>query len=77
LKTTLAQQAEAEKAVPEEVLTRYRRILQSKGDVALVPVDHGSCGGCHMKLTTQTVNNARREDALAACENCGRLVYAE
>jgi len=77
LKTTLAQQAEAEKAVPEDVLSRYRRILKSKGDVALVPVDHGSCGGCHMKLTSQTVNNAHREDILAACENCGRLVYAE
>ena len=77
LKTTLAQQAEAEKAVPEDVLSRYRRILKSKGDTAIVPVDHGSCGGCHMKLTSQTVNNAHREDILAACENCGRLVYAE
>jgi predicted nucleic acid-binding Zn-ribbon protein len=77
LKTALAQQAEAEKAVDEEVLSRYRRILKSKGDVAIVAVDHGSCGGCHMKLTSQTVNNAHREDILAACENCGRLVYAE
>jgi len=77
LKTTLAQQAEAEKAVDEEVLSRYRRILKSKGDTAIVPVDHGSCGGCHMKLTSQTVNNAHREDILASCENCGRLVYAE
>jgi predicted nucleic acid-binding Zn-ribbon protein len=77
LKTALAQQAEAEKAVDEEVLSRYRRILKSKGDVAIVQVDHGSCGGCHMKLTSQTVNNAHREDILASCENCGRLVYAE
>ena len=77
LKSTLAQQAEAEKAVPEEALVRYRRILKSKGDVAVVPVNHGSCGGCHMKLTMQTANSARREDLLAACENCGRLLYAD
>ncbi len=77
LKTTLAQQEAAEQAVPEEVRGRYRRILKSKGDVAVVPVDHGSCGGCHMKLTTQTANSARREDMLTACENCGRLLYAD
>ena len=77
LKTALTQQAEAEQKVPEEVLSRYRRILKSKGDRAVVAVEHGSCTGCHMKLTTQTANSARREDMLAACDNCGRLLYAE
>ncbi len=77
LKTALAQQAEAEQKVPEEVLSRYRRILKSKGDQAVVVVEHGSCTGCHMKLTTQTANSARREDVLAACDNCGRLLYAD
>jgi predicted nucleic acid-binding Zn-ribbon protein len=77
LKTTLEQQAAAEKDVPEESLTRYRRILKSKGDVAIVPIHSGACGGCHMKLTTQTVVRARGSEGLTACENCGRLVYAE
>jgi predicted nucleic acid-binding Zn-ribbon protein len=77
LKATKEKQAEAEKAVPEEVLSRYRRLLKSKGDVAVVPVNAGSCGGCHMKLTTQTVVSARKEESLASCENCGRIVYAE
>jgi predicted nucleic acid-binding Zn-ribbon protein len=77
LKTAVVQQADAEQKVPEEVLSRYRRILKSKGDKAVVLVEHGSCTGCHMKLTTQTANSARREDLLAACDNCGRLLYAE
>jgi predicted nucleic acid-binding Zn-ribbon protein len=77
LKATKEKQAEAEKAVPEDVLSRYRRLLKSKGDVAVVPVNAGSCGGCHMKLTTQTVVSARKEESLASCENCGRIVYAE
>ena len=68
-------QAEAEKAVPEEALPRYRRILKSKKDVAIVPIQHGACGGCHMKLTTQTVHSAKGSEQLVACENCGRLVY--
>ena len=77
LKATKEKQAEAEKAVPEDVLSRYRRLLKSKGDVAVVPVQGGSCGGCHMKLTTQTVVSAHKEESLASCENCGRIVYAE
>jgi len=68
-------QAEAEKTVEPDDLSRYRRILKSKKDVALVPINGGACGGCHMKLTSQTVLSAKGGENLTACENCGRLVY--
>jgi uncharacterized protein len=68
-------QSEAEKTVPEDALSRYRRILKSKKDVAIVPLQHGSCGGCHMKVTSQTAHTAKGGEQLVACENCGRLVY--
>jgi len=69
------QQAVAEQAVDPDALSRYRRILKSKKDVAIVPIRAGACGGCHMKLTTQTVISAKGAEALTACENCGRLVF--
>jgi hypothetical protein len=68
-------QAAAEQTVPEDVLPRYRRILKSKRDVAIVPIRGGACGGCHMKLTPQTVISARAAEHLVSCDNCGRLVY--
>jgi predicted nucleic acid-binding Zn-ribbon protein len=68
-------QALAEQAVPEEALARYRRILKSKKDVAIVPINGHACGGCHMKLTSQTVLSARGGEGLVACENCGRIVF--
>ena len=68
-------QAEAAAAIDESTLERYRRILKSKKDVAVVPIQNGTCSGCHMKLTTQTVTSARNAEALIACENCGRIVY--
>ncbi len=68
-------QATAETAVDEDALARYRRILKSKKDVAIVPIHGGACGGCHMKLTSQTVITAKGGEHLASCENCGRLVY--
>jgi uncharacterized protein len=73
--TAEEKQAEAEKVVPPDALARYRRILKSKKDVAIVPIRGGACGGCHMKLTSQTVLTARGGENLTACENCGRLVY--
>jgi uncharacterized protein len=70
------QQTEAEKKVSEETLHRYRRILASKKDAAVVPILHGNCGGCHMKLTSQTILTAKGSEQLIACENCGRIVYS-
>jgi predicted nucleic acid-binding Zn-ribbon protein len=70
------QQTEAEKKVSEETLHRYRRILASKKDAAVVPILHGNCGGCHMKLTSQTILTAKGCEQLIACENCGRIVYS-
>ena len=69
------QQKAAESTVAEDVLARYRRILKSKRDVALVPIRHGACGGCHMKVTPQTSLSAKAGDQLVSCDNCGRLVY--
>ncbi len=68
-------QAAAEKTVEPDVLARYRRILKSKKDVAIVPIHGGACGGCHMKLTSQTVLSAKAAETLTSCENCGRLVF--
>jgi predicted nucleic acid-binding Zn-ribbon protein len=68
-------QESAEQTVPEDALARYRRILKSKKDVAIVPIRGGACSGCHMKLTSQTVLSARAAENLVACENCGRLVF--
>jgi predicted nucleic acid-binding Zn-ribbon protein len=73
--TAEEKQEAAEKTVPEDVLARYRRILKSKKDVAIVPIRGGACGGCHMKLTSQTVLSAKAAEQLVACENCGRLVF--
>jgi len=75
LATAQEKQAAAEQAVEEGSLSRYRRILKSKKDIAIVPIRAGACGGCHMKLTTQTVISAKGAEDLTACENCGRLVY--
>jgi uncharacterized protein len=59
----------------EDVLSRFERLFASKGDSAIVAVEHGVCTGCHMKLTTATVNAAEAGKEIVSCEQCGRILY--
>ena len=49
--------------------------LRSKGDVAIVPVQHGNCGGCHLQIPPQLIHNAKRGTELTSCDYCGRILY--
>jgi uncharacterized protein len=61
--------------VDESALARYQRLLRSKGDLAIVPVQHGNCGGCHLQLPPQVLHNAKNGDDLTSCDYCGRILY--
>ena len=63
-------------AVEEDVLYHYERLFSSKGDAAVVAVEHGVCTGCHMKVTTQTAVRAKSDNEIVSCEQCGRILYA-
>ncbi len=76
LPTLQAEVAAAKAALPAEVVTRFDHILRTKGDRAIVVVDHGkNCGGCHMVLGPRTLLAARSFEEAASCEHCGRFVY--
>jgi predicted nucleic acid-binding Zn-ribbon protein len=73
-----AVKADREKLLPDidpEWLAKYQRIFANKGDLAMVPVESGSCGGCHMRLPPQQVHLARRGTELVPCSFCGRLLF--
>jgi predicted nucleic acid-binding Zn-ribbon protein len=79
LKKELAQlesnRQELAAAVDEAARSRYERLLKSKGDNVVVGVQHGVCGGCHMKLPTQILVSCRGQQELVGCINCGRILY--
>lgn len=62
-------------AVDEVARTRYERLLKSKGDNIIVGINHGVCGGCHMKLPPQILVSCRGQREIVACSNCGRILY--
>jgi predicted nucleic acid-binding Zn-ribbon protein len=38
-------------------------------------VDHGVCGGCHMKLPAQILVTCQGQQKIVSCTNCGRILY--
>lgn len=62
-------------AVDETTRGRYERLLKSKGDSAIVGVNHGVCGGCHMKLPAQVLVSSQGQQEIVTCTNCGRILY--
>jgi predicted nucleic acid-binding Zn-ribbon protein len=62
-------------AVDESARSRYERLLKSKGGNVVVGVEHGVCGGCHMKLPAQIVLSCRAQQEIVTCINCGRILY--
>ncbi|HZM03586.1 MAG TPA: C4-type zinc ribbon domain-containing protein, partial [Candidatus Saccharimonadales bacterium] len=61
--------------VEEGILKRYERLLRNKGDSVVVGIQHGVCGGCHMKFPVQLVVACQAAQEMVTCPNCGRILY--
>ena len=55
----------------------YERLMKSKGDAAVVPVNGNICGGCHMKIVIATLIKIKANEEITQCEQCGRVLYTE
>ena len=67
--------AELASAVEESARLRYERLLKSKGDNVIVGINHGVCGGCHMKLPAQILVDCKSQKDIVGCGQCGRILY--
>ncbi len=54
--------------------TRYERIRRSKGDMAVVSVTSGACGGCGYQLPPQRLVELQKKERVIVCEGCGRIL---
>jgi hypothetical protein len=70
-----ANREQLSQVVEESGRSRYERLLKNKGSNVVVGVQHGVCGGCHMKLPTQVIVSCKAEEAIVTCINCGRILY--
>ncbi|MFH1854008.1 MAG: C4-type zinc ribbon domain-containing protein [Candidatus Omnitrophota bacterium] len=71
---------EREKITPnidKQLLAGYERILQNREGLAIVQVEYGACGGCHLNLPPQVVNDAKLKEGIVVCGNCSRILYVD
>jgi hypothetical protein len=61
--------------VDEGARGRYERLVRNKGENVVVGVQHGVCGGCHMRLPAQIIVTCQAQQELVTCTNCGRILY--
>jgi len=61
--------------IEERVLRQYERLLRHKGDNVVVGIEHGVCGGCHMRFPVQLLVSCQAGKEMVACPNCGRILY--
>ena len=59
----------------EDLVDTYERTFKSKGDYAIVEIQHGVCNGCHMKIPPDNIHRAKSSTDTVFCINCGRIVY--
>lgn len=88
LEHKLAQTQELEKELKEKrnllvakidkhLYNLYRRIYDSKGQVAVVPANEGHCGGCYTILPSQKLSELKRADSIVQCDACSRVLVYE
>jgi predicted nucleic acid-binding Zn-ribbon protein len=71
-----AARAVAVAAVPDALLGEYEAIRARAGGIGVARLSAGVCGGCHLRLPAVEVDRIKKlpPDALAHCEECGRLL---
>jgi uncharacterized protein len=62
-------------AAGDAARARYERLVRSKGENVVVGVQHGVCGGCHMRVPPQLLVTCQAQQEIVTCSNCGRILY--
>ncbi len=63
--------------VPPTLLGTYDAIREKRGSLAIVPMVNNSCGGCHLGLTQNKMNEIRKAKSMVLCDSCSRILYVQ
>ncbi|MBI3811216.1 MAG: hypothetical protein HY283_03270 [Nitrospirae bacterium] len=62
-------------AVDPKLLKMYQKIKNLHREWAVVPIQHGTCGGCHMNVPPQMITEVRARQRILTCSQCQRILY--
>jgi predicted nucleic acid-binding Zn-ribbon protein len=69
-----ARRREVAQTIGADTLARYEKLRKGKEGLAIVLLEGSSCGGCHMSLPPQKVNEVKKGDKFITCDNCNRIL---
>lgn len=59
------------------LMKKYDDWRERRGGSLVAVIQGQSCGGCHLTLPPQLVNEVRKKEQLHTCNSCGRILYWE
>ncbi len=65
----------ADRGIDPAYLKAYRLLAARMKLPVVVGLEMQKCLGCHLRVSNETKEKARKGEALTTCHNCGRLVY--
>ncbi len=66
--------ASVEAELSDDFLGDYKRLVASRGEDGLSPLDGRSCGGCNTQVTPRVLDRLRMGQP-SLCPSCGRMLY--
>jgi len=76
LATEEAARATAAAPLPPDLLAHYDQLRTKLGGIAVARLVGATCAGCHLSLPAQEIDRIKHlpPDALAHCDQCGRIL---
>jgi predicted nucleic acid-binding Zn-ribbon protein len=67
----------AKTGVPADILAKYDRLIERRGQTAMVAVINGTCQGCFMQLRAEAMAHLKKGTDLVFCHSCARILYLD
>ena len=64
-----------EKDVTEDILSRYERVREARGGIAIASASNEECDVCNVRMRPQVFQEVRRNDTIISCDSCSRILY--
>lgn len=75
LEAQLRERNEYATQVPSDALHNYEYVRESRQGLAIVAIEGESCGGCHMVLRPQVINEVIKGQEVVMCDSCSRILF--
>ena len=61
--------------MPPYALAQYEG-LRATFPNPVAAIDHGTCGGCKIRVSANTVERVRAGREIVTCEHCSRILFS-